>query len=65
MNVEYLLTYADLQQVVLLLWLGLLVLGVIAWDRSPDRPMNKTGRGATAFCKLHSRPIDECEDQHR
>lgn len=61
-----LLSYEDIRQVATLLWLGLVLLGVLAWDTSDDRKANPRNRGlgATTYCPLHRVTRDKCEAQH-
>jgi hypothetical protein len=64
---EPVLTYSEVREVAVLLWLGLLVLGALAFDwgdrvKSPSKPK---GRGPVTYCRQHNKPRSECQAEHR
>ena len=63
---EPLLTYSDLREVAVLLWVGLLILSAMAWDWGPKiKTPSVKGRGPVTYCRQHNKPRSECKDEHR
>ena len=62
---EPLLSYSEVREVAVLLWLGMLLLGGLAMDwGEPIKPKGRR-KPVGVICPLHRVERDHCEDQHK
>lgn len=60
-----LLSYEDIRQVAVFLWILLCVLSLFAWDYGDKKAKPPRWKGPQTYCRQHNKMRSECESEHR